>query len=222
MTKHEPFIMLPYALYDSPIYAALRPIHVAVLLLLLRKHNGRNNGSIPLGTREAARRCHCSQSTACRALTELQLAGFITVTRKGHLVPEIGRPDVASRWRLNFLQEASPTNAISRRPERSPNASSGCSSSASSIGPPFRSRSASSVRDALGERSINNLTRGRSHRVRGSGYVSEPLTNPSVPPSLGSRDAPAAKKPDPGKPNGADRTVATGVVVPLRRGKHPT
>ncbi len=29
--------------------AALRPINIAVFLLLIRKHNGRNNGAIPLG-----------------------------------------------------------------------------------------------------------------------------------------------------------------------------
>jgi hypothetical protein len=104
--KHDPFIMLPYAVYDSPEFAALAPIHVAILLLLVRKHNGRNGDAISLGTREAAKRCHCSQPTACRALAHLQKAGLISVTYKGHLVPEIGRPDVATRWRLNFIKES--------------------------------------------------------------------------------------------------------------------
>ena len=51
------------------------------------------------------KRCHCSRATAGRALKRLQTDGLITVTYKGHLVPEIGRPDVATRWRLNFLKE---------------------------------------------------------------------------------------------------------------------
>jgi hypothetical protein len=108
MTKHEPFIMLPYTLYDSPAFAELKPIDIAVLLLLLRKHNGRNNGVIPLGIRETAVRCRCSQMTACRALARLQKTGLISISYKGHLVPEIGRPDVASRWKLNFLADPSP------------------------------------------------------------------------------------------------------------------
>src|SRR5262245_4352877 len=104
MSKHDPFIMLPYAVYDGPIFAALKPIDIAVLLLLIRKHNGYNNGGIALGVREAAKRCHCSQMTACRALARLQKDGLISATYKGHLVPEIGRPDVATRWQLNFVK----------------------------------------------------------------------------------------------------------------------
>ena len=107
MTKHEPFIMLPYAVYDSPAFATLKPIDIAVLLLLIRKHNGYNNGAISLGLREAANRCHCSLTTAWRAIDSLQKAALISMSYKGHLVPEVGRPDVASRWRLNFVIETS-------------------------------------------------------------------------------------------------------------------
>ncbi len=110
MTRYEPFIMLPYATYDSPIFLALEPIHIAVLLLLIRKHDGYNNGKIALGVRETARRCHCSQATACRALARLQNDGLISVTYKGHLVAEVGRANAASRWCLNFLPESRPMN----------------------------------------------------------------------------------------------------------------
>jgi predicted transcriptional regulator len=92
------FIMLPYSAYDSPKFAALKPIDIAVLLLLIRKHTGRNNGNISLGVREVAIRCHCGKTTASQALKSLQDADLITATYKGHLVPEIGRPDVATRW----------------------------------------------------------------------------------------------------------------------------
>jgi predicted transcriptional regulator len=104
MTAHG-FVMLPYSTYDSPEFAALKPIDVAVLVLLIRKHDGNNNGNISLGVREVAKKCHCAQMTACRALKNLEKAGLITTTYKGHLVPEIGRPDVATRWRLNFADE---------------------------------------------------------------------------------------------------------------------
>ena len=97
--------MLPHAVYDSPAFAMLAPIDIAVLLLLIRKHNGRNNGDIPLGVREIAARCRCGKATALRALHRLQEAGLVGIIRKGHLVPEIGRANVASRWRLSFLPD---------------------------------------------------------------------------------------------------------------------
>ena len=65
MSKHEPFIMLPQVVYNSPAFAALKSIDIAVLLLLLSKRNGHNNGALALGVREAAFRCHCSHATVC-------------------------------------------------------------------------------------------------------------------------------------------------------------
>ena len=62
------------------------------------------NGGIALGVREASQRCHCGKTTASRALARLQTAGFISIAYKGHLVPDIGRPDVATRWKRNFLK----------------------------------------------------------------------------------------------------------------------
>jgi hypothetical protein len=106
MTETAPgYIKLPYPVYDSPAFASLKPIDIAVLILLIRKHNGHNNGAIVLGLREVVARCRCGQATAWRALKSLQDASLITATYKGHLVPEIGRPDVASRWKLNFVDE---------------------------------------------------------------------------------------------------------------------
>jgi hypothetical protein len=103
--NNDKYIKLPHSVYDSPEFAALKPIEIAVLLLLIRKHNGHNNGNISLGVREVVKRCHCSMMTAWRALKNLQDAGLITETYKGHLVPEIGRSDVATRWKLNFVDE---------------------------------------------------------------------------------------------------------------------
>jgi hypothetical protein len=104
MTKHEPFIMLPYRLYDSPAFAALQPTDIAVLLMLLRHFNGTNNGKIALGVRAVAKGCHCGKTTASRALATLRAAGFIEMTHKGHLVPEFSRPNIATRWLLTFVK----------------------------------------------------------------------------------------------------------------------
>ena len=110
----ERFINLPYAVYNSPSFAALAPIDIAALLLLLSKRNGHNNGALALGVREVGSRCHCSQATACRALARLQKQGLITVVYKGHLVPEIGRPNAVTLWRINFVEDVS-------KPSRRPN-----------------------------------------------------------------------------------------------------
>jgi hypothetical protein len=138
MIKHDPFIMLPHAVYDSPAFAALKPIDIAVLMLLLRKHNGHNNGDIALGVREAGKRCHCSQMTACRSLARLQNAGHISATYKGHLVPEIGRPDIATRWRLNFLKNSARMGATPKEEGRFPNDTSGCFPGDTAAGAPVR------------------------------------------------------------------------------------
>jgi hypothetical protein len=110
MSDGAKFIMLPYAVYDSPEFAALSPTDLAVLLLLIRKHNGHNNGSIALGVREAAAKCGLGKSSAQRALAHLQQSRLVAITYKGHLVPEVGRPDSATKWRLNFVTENSKTS----------------------------------------------------------------------------------------------------------------
>jgi hypothetical protein len=102
-SKNPPFIRLPYAVYDCPEFARLSGTDIAVLLLVIRKHNGSNNGNISLGTREIAGRCGCGQTSAVRSLKALQDAGLVSATYKGHFVPDIGRPNAASRWRLTWL-----------------------------------------------------------------------------------------------------------------------
>jgi hypothetical protein len=179
MTTHDPFIMLPHAVYDSPTFAALGPIHIAIILLLIRKHNGHNNGAIALGVREVAKRCHCSQMTACRALARLQKDGLISVTYKGHLVPEIGRPDVATRWALNFLKESDQFNDMSKRKQRFPNDTSGRFPSDTSPNPPARFSGDTSPRASLVIQSIDNLTTAKPKPAGASECVSE------LPPSSG-------------------------------------
>jgi hypothetical protein len=105
VSEGDGFIKLSYAVYDSQEFAALNPIDIAVLLLLIRKHNGYNNGRVALGVREAAAKCRCGKASAQRALARLQQSGLVAITYKGHLVPEVGRPDAATKWRLNFVNE---------------------------------------------------------------------------------------------------------------------
>jgi hypothetical protein len=217
MTKRDPFIMLPYGIYDSTAFAALEPIHIAILLLLIRKYNGHNNGGITLGVREAGGRCHCSQATACRAFARLQKDGFISVAYKGHLVPEFGRPDAATRWKLNFVKDS----AMEPKEGRFPNETSGCFSGETSLGQAVRFPGETSPRASLVKQSIDNLT---TAKPKGGGETSpgELPVNRGNDPTVGGRDAPMADQPNPGKPNGEDQHVMTAehetaAVVPLRR-----
>jgi hypothetical protein len=78
MSIKELFIRLPYVVFDSPEFATLSPIDVCVLLLLIRKHNGRNNGAIALGLQEVVIKCRCANRrradpfTACNKLASLR------------------------------------------------------------------------------------------------------------------------------------------------------
>jgi hypothetical protein len=200
MTTDDRFIMLPHAVYDSPTFAQLKPIHVTILLLLIRKHNGYNNGAIALGVREAAKRCHCSQMTACRALTRLQEDGLITATYKGHLVPEIGRPDIATRWKLNFLKKSARVSGKAKGQGRFPNDTSGCFLRDTSPSAPVRFPVDTPPRASLVIQSKDNLTTAKPRECRDR----ECVWLPASPGDAFSGDGPerAALNPHPGKPKG--------------------
>jgi hypothetical protein len=97
----ETFNKLPHRIFDSVEYRALQPIDRDILALLIRRHNGFNNGKIPLGNREAAIWWQVDQSTACRSLQRLERAGLVQCTDKGRRGPYGAR---ASRWLITFLQ----------------------------------------------------------------------------------------------------------------------
>jgi len=180
-------------------------------LLLIRKHNGHNNGTIALGVREAANSCHCSQMTACRALTRLQKDGLITATYKEHLVPEIGRPDIATRWKLNFLKESALVGGEPKGQWRFPNDTSGCFPDDTSPSPPVRFPSDTSPRASLVIQSIDSLTRAKPRRVResrGDGLAAS---------SSGDLVRHGRAALNPAMPNGADQPMAA--AVSLIRGK---
>jgi hypothetical protein len=98
--KSPPFVMLYHSIFDSDEYASLTSVARDILWLLIRRYNGRNNGGIPLGCREAATWAHCGVTTAHSALKDLVNAGFITVKDKGRLVRS--GDNRASRYHLNF------------------------------------------------------------------------------------------------------------------------
>lgn len=94
------FAALPHDVLKSPGFLATSPPARAVLLELIRLHNGSNNGAIGLCVREAAERCKVSKSTASRALQELDDYGLIDQMTKGSFRQ---RNRHASTYRLTWL-----------------------------------------------------------------------------------------------------------------------
>ena len=102
----DPFVRIPHSLFDSAEYRGLRPLSRDVLHLLIRRYNGRNNGQISLGAREAADWFGYGKTVANEAFRELEQAKLIAAVRRGHMVPEPGRKNVSTIWRIAFLKDA--------------------------------------------------------------------------------------------------------------------
>lgn len=95
-------------LYDwmlnSAAYRDLRPVARALIVEMARIYNGRNNGEIGLGERQAAAMLGMADRAAVRrALTELQAHGFITLTKAGGFNQKDRSARRATEWRLEWL-----------------------------------------------------------------------------------------------------------------------
>jgi len=81
--EKEPFIYLSKAQVDSPSWMDVMPIGRCILIEMLKRYNGQNNGDISLSYREAQHVGKCGADTARRALDELQTHGWIRLHNKG-------------------------------------------------------------------------------------------------------------------------------------------
>ncbi len=70
-------------LLDCPAYRHLSCYGRALLVEVIYRHNGENNGLILMSVREAADRLGIAPNTAWKALTELQDKGFIRTAKAG-------------------------------------------------------------------------------------------------------------------------------------------
>jgi DNA-binding transcriptional regulator YhcF (GntR family) len=104
--RGEPFVQIPHFVMDSPAYRSLTALSQALLNHIIRRHNGFNNGAIPLGHREAASLCNVNKDTIKRAFDELQNRGLIQTSRPGGF--NIKDPTLrrATEWRLSWLEAA--------------------------------------------------------------------------------------------------------------------
>lgn len=84
---------------QSPAYLQLSGDSTRLLLGIVARFNGHNNGEISMSVREAAKLLNCTPNTAGRRFKELQEKGFIALVIKGAFSMKAGQ---ASIWRLTF------------------------------------------------------------------------------------------------------------------------
>lgn len=78
------FVALPHALLNSDAWKDLTPDARCIFIELKRRYNGKNNGSIGLSYRDAAKSFKGGKDTARTRLRELHEHGFIRMTNKSH------------------------------------------------------------------------------------------------------------------------------------------
>lgn len=107
----EPFVKLPHFVLNSAAYFTLTALAQALLVHLIHRHNGNNNGRIGLSHRDGARLCNVNKDTIKRAFDELETKGFIRTSRKGGFNMKDATLQRATEWRLTWLEtaEARPT-----------------------------------------------------------------------------------------------------------------
>ena len=118
--KYDHFIKIDQWVLKTEAWKSLRPVEVAMYLLLLKRYNGRNNGRIALSQRCAAKEAHVAIGTARKALQTLAERGFIKIRYQGSFTQKLMR---ASEFELTDRKygEALATKEFSRwRPEKIP------------------------------------------------------------------------------------------------------
>lgn len=82
---NEPFVGIVRSVFDSPAFCALSPHACKLLLELVGQFRGDNNGDLTVAWSLMCKRGWRSRSTLWRCKAELIEAGFIYITRKGHM-----------------------------------------------------------------------------------------------------------------------------------------
>lgn len=97
--SNEQYARLTYGMLQHPNFMALGGAAVKVLMFMLTKHNGYNNGKIALSYDDMAKPLHIGKGTAYRACEDLEYYGFIKLRKMGHFY---GRK--ACEWEITFIQ----------------------------------------------------------------------------------------------------------------------
>jgi hypothetical protein len=81
----EPFTGIVRSVFECPAFAALSPHACKLLLELSGQYRGDNNGNLTVAWAVVSKRGWRSKTTLWRCKAELIKAGFVYVTRKGHM-----------------------------------------------------------------------------------------------------------------------------------------
>ena len=81
----ESFTGIVHSVFESPAFTALSPHACKLLLELAGQYRGKNNGNLTVAWSVVSKRGWRSRSTLWRCKAELIKAGFVYVTRKGHM-----------------------------------------------------------------------------------------------------------------------------------------
>jgi len=92
----EGFVALPYSVLNSPLFLALSPHAIKLLIDVAAQYRGDNNGDLALAWKTMKPRGWRSEATLHKAKRELLDACFLYETRKGR------RPNVCSLFALTW------------------------------------------------------------------------------------------------------------------------
>lgn len=93
--------MLPHFVVDSAAWHSLTSQQINIVLVLLRRYDGRNNGRLALSARDAASQCRINKDTAVAAFRVLIARGFIERTAEGSFAYKKLH---SAEWRLTWLK----------------------------------------------------------------------------------------------------------------------
>ena len=82
---NEGFVAIFHSVFESPAFTALSPHACKFLLELAGQYRGNNNGNLTVAWSVVSKRGWKSRTTLWRCKSELIEAGFVYVTRKGHM-----------------------------------------------------------------------------------------------------------------------------------------
>lgn len=92
----EGFVALPYSVLNSPLFIALSPHAVKLLIDVAAQYRGDNNGDLSVAWKLMQPRGWRSEATLHKVKRELLEAGFLYETRKGQ------RPNLCSLFALTW------------------------------------------------------------------------------------------------------------------------
>ena len=102
-TNGPPFIQMYNYVFESPAFRALKPGPRALLFELIHRHDGKNNGRIGLGIREACKALRMvDHESVTKYFEALQAHGFIVLRKDSGFTLKMPDERTAREWELTM------------------------------------------------------------------------------------------------------------------------